>query len=152
MEWWQFVLPLVGSALGGALVTGFFGWRKRHWDREDEHARWLRDKKQEAYADFLSELEKIYLTAARLDLQADVTPIEDLMMKSSLGPIVLLASEPLREKAVALRRAVATYADAKQKGFQPGQEDHLNTAFLDARRQAREAFREDLRLNGAKAK
>lgn len=59
MEWWVLLVSFFGSAFGGALVTGFFAWKKRAWDREDEHSRWLRDKKQEAYVSFLENLRTV---------------------------------------------------------------------------------------------
>ncbi|UVJ37992.1 hypothetical protein [Arthrobacter sp. CJ23] len=51
MDFW---IPLLGSALGGAVVTSVFGLIKNGQDKSIEHARWLRDSKQSAYAEFLS--------------------------------------------------------------------------------------------------
>lgn len=54
MDWWLFWGPMLGSALGGAVITTAFAMWKHFQDRRDEHARWLRDEKHEAYIKFMS--------------------------------------------------------------------------------------------------
>lgn len=51
MDFW---IPLIGSALGGAVITSIFGFIKNRQDKAAEHSQWLRDTKQAAYAEFLS--------------------------------------------------------------------------------------------------
>jgi hypothetical protein len=50
MDFW---IPLFGSALGGAFVTGIFGFVKNRQDKVTEHAQWLRNQKVEVYADLI---------------------------------------------------------------------------------------------------
>lgn len=46
-------IPLVGGALGGAVITSIFGFVKNHQDKVNEHAQWLRNQKIDVYTDVL---------------------------------------------------------------------------------------------------
>jgi hypothetical protein len=48
-----FVPTLIASAFGGGLVAGIFTTYNRWAGKNDEHKQWLRDKKIEAYGDYL---------------------------------------------------------------------------------------------------
>jgi hypothetical protein len=50
----EFLLPLLGGALGAALINGIVAVYKLKRDRLTEHDQWLRDAKLEAYSDFLA--------------------------------------------------------------------------------------------------
>ena len=50
----RFVLTLGAGALGGAIVAGVFAMVGAWIANRREHKQWLRDSKQEAYAEFLS--------------------------------------------------------------------------------------------------
>jgi hypothetical protein len=56
MDFW---IPLLGSALGGAVITSIFGLIKNRQDKSTEHTQWLRDSKQAAYADICRPLSKL---------------------------------------------------------------------------------------------
>jgi hypothetical protein len=50
----KFVFTLGAGALGGAIVAGMFAMVGAWIANKREHKQWLRDSKQEAYAEFLS--------------------------------------------------------------------------------------------------
>src|SRR4051794_21326420 len=50
MDFW---IPLLGGALGAALINGLFGWWKHSAERKAEHDKWLRGQRQEAYVSFM---------------------------------------------------------------------------------------------------
>lgn len=50
MDFW---IPLLGSALGGAIITSVFGLIKSRQDKNIEHTRWLRNEKVETYSQYL---------------------------------------------------------------------------------------------------
>jgi len=52
---WNFLTPLLGvGALGAAFINGTVALYKLKRDKADEHEKWMRDNKQEAYARFVS--------------------------------------------------------------------------------------------------
>lgn len=57
MDFW---IPLLGGALGAALVNGIVAMYKLRRDREVEHEQWLRDQKLELYANFLDAYTELY--------------------------------------------------------------------------------------------
>ncbi len=70
MEFW---IPLVGSALGGALVTSIFGFWKDRRDKKSEHERWLRNEKVETYSRFLENAQR-----GDIMMQRVISGIEDM--------------------------------------------------------------------------
>ncbi|GLU58558.1 hypothetical protein [Paenarthrobacter ureafaciens] len=49
----EFLIPLLGSALGGAVIAGLFQILKTRQDGASEHSKWLRDNKLEIYIEVL---------------------------------------------------------------------------------------------------
>lgn len=52
----DFLIPLLGGALGAALINGVFGLYKIRRDAETEHVQWRRDQRQSEYTKFLTNL------------------------------------------------------------------------------------------------
>ncbi|GAT87073.1 hypothetical protein CVCC1112_1732 [Paenarthrobacter nicotinovorans] len=50
----EFLIPLLGGALGAALVNGVLALYKIKRDRQTDHDQWLRNAKLEAYTEFLA--------------------------------------------------------------------------------------------------
>lgn len=59
---WNFLTPLLGGALGAAFINGLVALYKLNRDNADEHEKWMRDNKQEAYARFISAVVEATLT------------------------------------------------------------------------------------------
>lgn len=55
----EFLIPLIGSAFGAALINGFFGIYKIRRDVESEHVQWRRDQRQAEYTKFLNNVFKV---------------------------------------------------------------------------------------------
>lgn len=89
MDFW---IPLLGGALGAALVNGIVAVYKLHRDREIEHEQWLRDQKVELYSNFLDAYTELY---KQIQLAKD-----DGRMRSDLDPYVSQAS-PTRISLIA---------------------------------------------------
>lgn len=47
----EFLLPLLGGAVGAAVIYGLFAYLKTRQDRRVEHEQWLRGQQLTAYAD-----------------------------------------------------------------------------------------------------
>lgn len=96
MDFW---IPLLGSALGGAVITSVFGLIKNRQDKADEHAQWLRNRKIDAYGRHLKTyaLASVSMTQYRALLAPDTghTNYEDMVATE----IDLLAS-PVVKKAL----------------------------------------------------
>lgn len=50
----EFLLPLLGGALGAAIINGIFAYLKSRHDKLTEREIWLRGMKQQAYTKFVS--------------------------------------------------------------------------------------------------
>lgn len=89
--WLVPVLSLIGGAAGAAIINGAFGIKKLKADRRDEHQRWLRDKKQEAYVEFL-EGSRVVLNLAFQDVSdGNLSQLNDAADAVKGSPIRLLA-------------------------------------------------------------
>ncbi|MBT2530967.1 hypothetical protein J7E83_02290 [Arthrobacter sp. ISL-48] len=88
---WMPLFALLGGAVGAAVINGFFGFKKQKSDRNEEHARWLRDKKQESYVEFFETsrvvLNLVYHTESEKN-RSRLTDAADVVKGS---PIRLLA-------------------------------------------------------------
>jgi hypothetical protein len=49
----EFLLPLLGGALGAAVINGVLALYKLRKDKSDEHWQWLRNQRLDAYVAFL---------------------------------------------------------------------------------------------------
>lgn len=49
----EFLLPLLGGALGAAIINGILALYKLKKDKSDEHWQWLRNQRLDAYVAFL---------------------------------------------------------------------------------------------------
>lgn len=85
------ILSLIGGAAGAAIINGAFGIKKLKADRRDEHQRWLRDKKQEAYVEFF-ETSRVVLNLAFQDVsEGNESQLSDAADAVKGSPIRLLA-------------------------------------------------------------
>lgn len=58
---WNFLTPLLGGALGAASINCVVALYKLRRDRQMEQSQWLRDAKQEAYANFFKEADAQFI-------------------------------------------------------------------------------------------
>jgi hypothetical protein len=93
------LLSLVGGAAGAAIINGAFGIKKLKADRRDEHQRWLRDKKQEAYVEFF-ETSRVVLNRAFQDVPEgnDQSQLSDAADAVKGSPIRLLAPREIIDR------------------------------------------------------
>jgi hypothetical protein len=123
MEWLVF---LGGAAVAALINVGFGTWKHisdhraqtARWRREraEEHQRWLRDKKLEAYVDFF-EATRLVLNLTLLHGRAERRPatheeLDDAQSKLKGSPIRLLGPEPIRLLAAQIRDQVDEHVDA----------------------------------------
>jgi hypothetical protein len=96
----SFLLTLLASALGGAVVAGVFGVYNNRVANKEERDRWVRDHKLQAYSEYLDTTE----TMARAVNAFRVVglPVEDLhktFSEFSTGGLDILAPAAVREAA-----------------------------------------------------
>ena len=60
----EFLLPLLGGALGAALINGVVAFYKLRRDASVEHEQWLRDRQEIAYADLIDSTKAATLWAS----------------------------------------------------------------------------------------
>jgi hypothetical protein len=93
----EFLLPLLGGALGAALINGVFAFFKSKHDKRAEHDQWLRDKQVTAYAELIDSVKAATLWANdAYKIESDQTRHDEgLKVMGSLksGHLVMLAPD-----------------------------------------------------------
>lgn len=96
----DFWIPLLGSALGGAIVTSVFGLIKNSQDKANEKAQWLRNQKIDVYTNLLRQvhasnrsLEHFRNTGENLD--QDLSDIADI----TNARLLMVGSRAVRQEA-----------------------------------------------------
>lgn len=123
----------VVAGLGGAWIVGSFNRRnseatisaaKVQWDqdRDLEHSQWLRERKHEAYADFLGKAREIDLTLSELDagLRQDAGPMADTTRALTTTYLHLYGSEEVQAIAANVIEAIQRAASALHKELDLG--------------------------------
>ncbi|WP_457950428.1 hypothetical protein ACTAQI_07550 [Pseudarthrobacter sp. alpha12b] len=100
----EFLLPLLGGALGAALINGIIALYKLNRDKSDEHDKWLRDNKQEAYARFISAVVEASLTLG----PDDKALAAQQKAAVALSEIRLIGPANVRDAALVLTRLSGT--------------------------------------------
>jgi hypothetical protein len=97
MDFW---IPLLGSALGGALVTSIFGLVKSHQDKASEHAQWLRNQKVDVYTNLLRQTHASARAskAAAFDMPTVEHHLEDIADVTN-ARLMIVGSQEVRSKA-----------------------------------------------------
>jgi hypothetical protein len=93
-----FATTLVASAFGGGLVAGLFAIYNRLAGKKDEHEKWLRDQKVEAYGSYINSSDLLVLSFSAL--RAEHVTREDSVQKfadAQLSAVELLAPPAVRE-------------------------------------------------------
>ncbi|WP_457949682.1 hypothetical protein ACTAQI_03870 [Pseudarthrobacter sp. alpha12b] len=148
MDFW---IPLLGSALGGALITSTFGLIKIRQDKSLEHARWLRNEKVETYSNYL---ETVRLGDLMLEqvLTGASTREDALEFKDHIGGfrLRLISPETVRQ-ATKLHRdsrnAFTEFLGESPLGLSKNPEFHAaSEALYEARLHLAEVMAQDLRL------
>lgn len=109
MDFW---IPLIGSALGGAIVTSVFGLIKNRQDRHHEHDQWLRDQKLEVYANLLAALQSVLHDLSEMhDGGVPPTSVSEgaktaREVDSHMSRFRLIAPEPLMQPAQQARAKI----------------------------------------------
>lgn len=81
----DFLIPLLGGALGAALINGVFAYLKLNHDKLTEHEQWLRDKQLASYADLADS------TQAAMQWVASAYKIDSRQARSEAG-LAMMAS------------------------------------------------------------
>jgi hypothetical protein len=113
----DFLFPLLGGAVGAAVINGIVGYLRlkadrkdaaSQWQREQEHPHesWVRDKKQEAYTEFLEEVQTFIHRFSKYNNERGTTVAEVLSASGIVKNhrLLLLASSEVRtaQKAIGL--------------------------------------------------
>lgn len=99
--WLVLVVSLIGGAGGASIVNTVYGMKKQKQDRIDEHARWLRDSKLEAYSEFFGSSYEAF-DGAPLAPPDDVAELVRILKTTGLAAnakVVLLAPDEVGETA-----------------------------------------------------
>lgn len=97
MDFW---IPLLGGALGAALINGIVAVYKVQRDRAIEHEQWLRDQKLELYANFLDSYEELYKQIKLSGQDTDTnTNLDAFIAAASPTKLILVAPEPVATMA-----------------------------------------------------
>ncbi|WP_394770610.1 hypothetical protein [Lacisediminihabitans sp.] len=131
----------VVAGLGGAWIAGSFNRRNSEaaiaaaelqWDqsRNLEHRQWLRERKREAYADFLGKARDIDLTLSELDagLRRDAGLMADTTRALTTAHLHLYAPEDVQAIAADVLQAIQRAASALHREPEAG----LGTEFKSA--------------------
>lgn len=129
-DWSTLLIAVLSGAVGGAVVSGVFSVLKSRLEAKTEHAKWLREKRYEAYFTVLQSLDDIF----------QETPEENrarlATVRRALTELRMIAPE-------ALKLTLGRVWDAELKQFVPkGAND---TADASARERAIEEFRQAIR-------
>ncbi|MFF2297394.1 hypothetical protein [Arthrobacter sp. NPDC058127] len=94
MDFW---IPLLGGALGAAIINGVFAYFRSKHDKLTEHGRWLRDQQATAYAaliDSTREASQWVLSAYKIESEQERHE-QGLAVLASLksGHLVMLAPD-----------------------------------------------------------
>lgn len=96
---------MLASAFGGGLVAGAFGIYNRVATQKDEHDKWLRDQKAEAYGTYLNLAQALIVACSgyrggQITREAAFSAFSE----AQLGALELLAPGPVREAAKELEK------------------------------------------------
>lgn len=108
--WLVPLLSLVGGATGAAIINNMFGIRKQKADRVEEHDRWLRNEKVEAYSGFVDAALEVF-NKAPLISPKDVAGLAQALQESHLplSRILLVADDDVHEAARAASNALSDF-------------------------------------------
>ena len=116
MDWWLFWGPIIGSALGGAVVTGivtvFFGVWKQGRGRQEGHRRGVRVKRHGAGAALIADALSVHTSLPLADPDS-VRGLEAVLEKAafpSYGSVRLVGSVEAAACARAVRDSVYEFA------------------------------------------
>lgn len=98
MDFW---IPLLGSALGGAVITSIFGFVKHHQDKATEHAQWLRNQKIDVYTNLLrqSHVSLHNIRAAENGLRPQKKALKDITDITN-ARLMVVGSREVRSRAI----------------------------------------------------
>lgn len=148
--WLVPVLSLIGGAAGAAIINGWFGIKKLKADRHDEHYRWLRDKRQEAYVEFFEATRLVLSLAAEADTDERRATLSDKGNEIKGSPIRLLAPEPILTLVEEVHEDVQAFVLAATDSDLPSETREegmaaIRPGIVSKRQQLAELCREDLR-------
>lgn len=115
-NWLIPLLSLVGGAGGAAIINTIYGMKKQKQDRIDEHARWLRDKRQEAYLDFFESTRRVLNLAVATKSGDDSGELDKSLDQVNGSPIRLLAPVEIQAAAELARDDVSLIVEAARSG------------------------------------
>lgn len=101
MEFW---IPLLGGALGAAVINGILALYKLRRDKEEEYKQWTRNEKLKTYTEFLSDLNPLSKrTVIMLGGQDKEAQHEyDQVRTKALMNMLLIANDDVMQHAVKL--------------------------------------------------
>jgi hypothetical protein len=108
----EFLLPLLGGALGAAVINGVLALYKLKKDKSDEHWQWLRNQRLDAYATFLEATDKVQRSF--IDYKNERKTSEDvhvLIEAFSVQRLLLLGSSETAEAHELLAEAMIGFGE-----------------------------------------
>ncbi|MDQ0239190.1 hypothetical protein [Arthrobacter bambusae] len=145
------MFALLGGAVGAACINWGFGVWKLKVDRTEEHDRWLRNEKVEAYSAYIDAslvaYNKVPLVQPK-DVEGHARVLEDAN-QLPLSRVLLVASEDVREASRAAAHALSDFAQDSLRFDDNDPErtrmmDEHGEAFIVKVRALQELCRQDL--------
>ncbi|MEZ2389066.1 hypothetical protein AB6813_05850 [bacterium RCC_150] len=148
MDFW---IPLLGGALGAALINGILALHKLRRDRLNEHEQWLRNEKIETYSQYLEIIRLGDLTLEHAIVGA-VSLDQVLASKDHIGGhrLRLISPKAVREATkhhIEKRAEVVDFLE--HRSFETWQSPAFkaaNEALYQSRMNLAEVMAEDLRI------
>lgn len=117
MEIQDWLVPLLGGAIGAALINVVFGFWKHQADRKDQHRRWLLEKKLEAYVDFLESSRRVHSFAIQAPSAQWTERVFGALREVEGSSIHLLGSTEVAKAADEVYELMIEYAAVCQQHF-----------------------------------
>lgn len=115
MELQDWLGPLLGGAIGAALINVVFGFWKHQADRKNQHRRWLRDKKLEAYVDFFESSKRVHNFALQAPSVEWMERVSGALREVEASSIHLLASKDIAKACDEAYDQMIQYVEVCQK-------------------------------------
>jgi hypothetical protein len=150
----EFLLPLLGGALGAAFINGAIAVYKLKRDKNDEHSQWLRNQKLTSYVEYLDTcraIDNFAKTAWRKEKTDRYLELSTLVDAVQVTTARLLAPKSVTEAMDVMLEAVLRLGRlSATQGHPPTHEEFqkLWKDYGDARAHVGVCLRSDLGVKG----
>lgn len=143
------LVPLVGSALGGAIITSIFGVIKHNQEKQLEHRQWLRNRKIDVYTKHLNAYAVLANAVDGNSSLTDLTRVKESFERLITAEVDLIATPEVRVAVTELDQAMKNYMENFVGGtkLEPEEKLELGTDLRKSMRKLQAAFRKDLDIS-----